>query len=421
MFAAFSTYFCMYAFRKPFAVGTYEDLSLWGIDYKILLIITQVLGYTLSKFIGIRFIATVPNHKRILTIVGFIVIAEIALFLFALIPYPYNFICLFFNGLPLGMIYGLVFSFLEGRRFTEMLGAALSASFIISSGVVKSIGKYVMDAWEVPEFWMPVVTGALFILPILFFIWMLEKIPPPNEKDVKLRTERKPMSKKDRRNYLQTFAFGLVLLIILHMLLTAYRDFRDNFAIEILTSIGYGDKAANLATSEIPIAMTILLVLGAFVVIKNNKRALILINLLMLFGILLTGFSTYLFERQLIDPFLWFILVGMGMYLAYVPFHSMLLDRLIAFFQQKGNAGYLIYLADATGYLGSVLVLLYKNFGAGQQDWLSFFIDASYVMTAVGAISLLGSCVYFLHKNRHWVRMGKIKRMKKEFIPDILP
>ena len=34
--AAFSTYFCMYAFRKPFSAGTYSDLSLWGIDYKIL-------------------------------------------------------------------------------------------------------------------------------------------------------------------------------------------------------------------------------------------------------------------------------------------------------------------------------------------------------------------------------------------------
>lgn len=28
--AAFATYFCMYAFRKPFTVGTYEGYALWG-------------------------------------------------------------------------------------------------------------------------------------------------------------------------------------------------------------------------------------------------------------------------------------------------------------------------------------------------------------------------------------------------------
>ena len=47
---AFGAYFCMYAFRKPFSVGVFEgqvDLPvLPAIDYKILLIIFQVMGYT---------------------------------------------------------------------------------------------------------------------------------------------------------------------------------------------------------------------------------------------------------------------------------------------------------------------------------------------------------------------------------------
>jgi hypothetical protein len=48
--AAFSTYSCMYAFRKPFTVATFEGISYWGMDYKTILIIAQVLGYMLSKF-----------------------------------------------------------------------------------------------------------------------------------------------------------------------------------------------------------------------------------------------------------------------------------------------------------------------------------------------------------------------------------
>ena len=53
--AAFSCYFCMYAFRKPYTAIGYESYdSLWGLDYKIALILAQLFGYTLSKFLGIK-------------------------------------------------------------------------------------------------------------------------------------------------------------------------------------------------------------------------------------------------------------------------------------------------------------------------------------------------------------------------------
>jgi hypothetical protein len=48
--AAFGCYTCMYAFRKAFAAGTFDNSSFLGIDYKVCLIIAQMLGYTFSKF-----------------------------------------------------------------------------------------------------------------------------------------------------------------------------------------------------------------------------------------------------------------------------------------------------------------------------------------------------------------------------------
>ncbi len=42
--ASFSTYFCMYAFRKPFAAGTFEGDPIFGLDPKIAFIISQVFG-----------------------------------------------------------------------------------------------------------------------------------------------------------------------------------------------------------------------------------------------------------------------------------------------------------------------------------------------------------------------------------------
>ncbi len=73
-----------------------------------------------------------------------IFLSWLALVLFALIPAPWNVFTMFLNGLPLGMIWGLVFGFMEGRRTSEVLGAILCASFIVSSGAVKSVGKLLM-------------------------------------------------------------------------------------------------------------------------------------------------------------------------------------------------------------------------------------------------------------------------------------
>jgi len=78
--AAFITYLSMYAFRKPFTAATFDQLSLWGIDYKIVLIISQLFGYTLSKYIGIKIIAELKPEKRTRTLIYLILFAWISLF-----------------------------------------------------------------------------------------------------------------------------------------------------------------------------------------------------------------------------------------------------------------------------------------------------------------------------------------------------
>ena len=48
-------------------------------------------------------------------------------------------------------------------------------------------------------------------------------------------------------------------------------------------------------------------------------------------------------------------------------------DRLLAAFKEAGNVGFLMYIADAIGYLGSVAVMLWRNFGHADMSWLQFF------------------------------------------------
>jgi hypothetical protein len=399
--AAFITYFSMYAFRKPFSAATYNELDLWGIDYKIVLIIAQVLGYMCSKFTGIKLIAELKPNKRIGFLLLLIGIAQSALLLFALTPHPYNFAWLFVNGLPLGMVWGIVFSYLEGRKFTELLGAALSASFIISSGAVKSTGRWLIVDYGISDFWMPFITGLLYLPALILGAYMLMQIPKPTTEDIDLRSERRPMERKDRIVFFKTYATGLTLLIIIYMTMTAYRDFRDNFAVEIWQGLGYIGQPEVLTLSELPIAIATLIIVGLLVLVKNNKRALGINYISIIAGGLIAATATVLLQYKLISPMAWMISIGFGLYLGYIMFNTMLFDRLIAYLKEHANVGFLIYLADSFGYLGSVTLLLYKNFGAPTVNWLPFSIQLTYVFAFATAIPAIASWIYF----------GKVKRV----------
>lgn len=405
--AGFCAYFCMYAFRKPIAAADFSNVGagLFGIDYKTVAIIAQVAGYAASKLIGVRLIAEAGRRGRGKAIIGLIGLSWLALILFAILPTPWNALAMLLNGLPLGMIWGLVFSYLEGRRNSELLGAILCASFILSSGVVKSVAVLLMAA-GVGEFWMPAATGALFF-PLLFgSVWVLEKLPPPSAEDEAERTPRVPMDGADRRTFLRDHGLALVLLVAGYVLLTAIRDFRDNFAAEIWAGLGYPHVAAVFSASELPVAVIALAGLGALMLIRDNMRALLVMHGVVIVGAVLLGLSTLAFQAQAIGPISWMILTGAGLYLSYTPFNAMLFDRMIAAIGKAGNAGFLIYVADASGYCGSVALLLYRSFAEPGMRWLPFFIACCYATAVVLAVLTLGSAVYFRHRSRRMATLA---------------
>ncbi|WP_108245409.1 DUF5690 family protein [Muricauda brasiliensis] len=407
--AAFGTYFCMYAFRKPFSVATFEGLSFVGVDYKIFLVIAQVLGYALSKFVGIKVISELKPNRRLLYLISLIVLAEISLLLFAWVPAPYNIPFMFLNGFPLGMIWGIVFSYIEGRRFTDILGVVLSASFIVSSGVVKSVGLFVMNSWGVSEFWMPSVTGALFFVPLLICSFLLQRVPSPTPEDIANRTERIPMTATDRKKLVIKFMFPLLIIVLFYTFLTAFRDFRDNFARELWDSIGYQGDASVYSTSEIIIAVVVLLIIGTIFYVKDNFKALLTYHLLLILGTLVLVISTMMFQTGILDPFVWMVCTGFGLYICYVPFNCLFFDRFIATFKVKGNSGFLIYIADAFGYLGSILVLLYKNFGQPNVSWLNFFVYGTYAVAVIGIVSTLVLYAHFVARRNSEELNKKLK------------
>ena len=398
--AGFSAYFAMYAFRKPFAAATFDAVPGWTfiLDYKIALVLAQVAGYALSKMIGIKVISEINPARRAAAILLLIGTSWLALVGFAVIPAPWNVAMLLLNGLPLGLIWGLVFGYMEGRRVSEVLGAILCASFIVSSGVVKSVGAWLMLTAHVDRFWMPAATGALFMPLLLVSVWGLSLLPPPSPADEAQRVKRAPMGGAERRAFLAAFGPGVALLVLSYVLLTAFRDFRDNFAAEIWKELGYGGQSGVFSASELPVAVAALAALAMLMVVRDNRRALMVIHAMIAAGFVTLGVSTLAFEAHLISPLTWMILTGAGLYMAYTPFNAMLFDRLIAFSGRVATAGFLIYLADASGYVGSVGLMLWRNFGVVSLQWLPFFIASAYATAIVGAVCVMLSAVYFFRK-----------------------
>ncbi len=396
---AFTTYFAMYSYRKPFAAAHFAGQSFWILDLKSALIVSQLAGYALSKLLGVKFNSEMPPQRRAWALVLLIVWAEAALVLFAVLPPPGKVFALFLNGLPLGTVWGVVFSFLEGRRTSEILGAGLSCAYVVASGAVKSIGALLVGG-GITEAWMPAVTGLLF-MPVFFAaVYGLSLIPAPSAADVAARTHREPMNGPERRAFVRRFLPGLLLLVIVYLLLTAFRDFRDNYAAEIWADLGHDQQAGVFTLTEIPIAMSVLLVLGLLYLVKNNRIGLLLTYVIMGSGAVLVGVSTLLFDSGAIGPQAWMILVGLGLYLGYVPYGCVLFDRMIAALGIVATAVFLIYVSDAVAYGGSVAIVLYKVVGQADISKLQFFRYFSYTTSGVCVVFLTISGLYFLRRAR---------------------
>lgn len=395
---SFGVYFCMYAFRKPFTAAGFEGQQFLGVGYKVWLVTAQVIGYMLSKFYGIKFISSIPKSKRAVTIVQLILIAWLALLLFAITPAPYSILLLLLNGFPLGMVWGLVFSYLEGRLATEAMGAVLSTSFIFSSGVVKSIGKYLLETDGVTEQWMPFVAGALFVIPMLLFTWLLKHMPPPTDDDIQHRTERKPMNAADRKQFVTQFFPGLAVIVGTYVMLTVLRDFRDNFANELWRELGYGAQPAIFTQTEIPVSLIVLVAMGLLILVRRNIKAFLINHLVIICGYVMCLLSTLLFLNQYIHALLWMTLVGIGLYLAYVPFNCLYFERMIASYKIRSNVGFVMYIADSFGYLGSVVVLFVKEFSGVQTSWTHFFIQTVFAVSLLGIVGTVAAAGYFRKK-----------------------
>ena len=398
LIAAFGTYFCMYGFRKPYTAATYDDITFLGMSYKFLLIIAQTIGYVLAKWVGIKVVSEIKPEQRIKAILILIGFGEAMLLLFGLVPAPWNAFSLLLNGLSLGMIFGLVLGFLEGRKHTEFLIAGLCSSFIISDGVSKSVGGTLLT-YGISEQWMPFFAGLVFLVPTLLFIAMLTRIPAPTSKDIAERSARQPMTAHDRRFFFGKYAPGLISIILVYLFATLLRSVRADFAVELWAGLGYKQTPDLFTRSELLVSFGVLIVTALAFLISSHYKAFRFSLFISLVGFIILLLAVAGLHENL-GEFPFMVLIGLGVYLPYVAIHAIVFERLIAITREKANVGFLMYIADSVGYTGYIGLMALRYFTPASESVLSIFLNICITMAIAGIVLILFSYLYFKTKLR---------------------
>jgi hypothetical protein len=292
------------------------------------------------------------------------------------------------------MVFGLVLGFLEGRRMTELFVAGLCASFILADGATKTVGAWLLRT-GVPEPWMPFTAGLVFIAPLAGFVWMLRQIPEPDERDVAARSARAPMTGAERLTMVKRHGVGLMLIVLAYLLITVLRSIRADFAPEIWAGLGVSKQPEVFTFSEMWVALGVVAANGLLFLVRDNRRAFLSALGISIGALALAGLALALQHAGSLPPFAFMVLLGLGMYVPYVAVHTTLFERLVAMTRERGNIGFLMYVADATGYLGYAVVMLTRSAFPARENFLTFFLSvSSWIIGGTILAMLLAAVIY---------------------------
>lgn len=398
--AALLSYSLVYALRKPFTAATFDGMELFGMDYKVATSIIQIFGYMVSKFIGIKLISELKREGRLKFILVSIGVAELSLVLFGCLPQPFNVMALFFNGLSLGCMWGVIFSFLEGRRVTDLLASLFGLSIAVSSGTAKSIGLFVVNSLGVSEFWMPALIGAV-ALPLLAGLGcVLNNLPKPTAEDKALRVERVTLDKKQRWQVFRNFAPVLTMLFFANLFLTVLQDVKEDFLVKIIDVNAAGLSSWAFAKVDGIVTLIILAVFALLAYTKSNIKVLSALLVLVIAGAVTLSFVAFNYHSLQLSPLTWLFVQSLCLYFSYLSFQTIFFDRFIACFRIQGNVGFFIAMIDSIGYTGTVLVLVFKEFFSPDLNWLEFYNAMAGTVGIVCCVTFTASLVYLWQRYR---------------------
>ena len=402
--AALLAYSLVYALRKPFTAAQFDGLTFFGMDYKVAVSIMQLLGYVLSKFLGIKFISELKPAGRLRFIIGAAALSEVSLVFFGLLPVPWNIVMLFFNGLSLGCMWGVIFSFLEGRRTTDILASMMGMSMAVSSGVSKSLGLFTLEHFGVSEFWMPALVGAVAFPLLSLTGWLMTLLPAPTAEDEALRTRRKTLDGSERRALVRRFLPFLPAVFGANLLLTVMRDIKEDFIVRIIDVSTI--TSWTFAQTDTLATVLMLAIFALLAGVRNHLRVLCTLLGLSVAGMFALSFIGARCDELQIPVVEWLFLQTFLIDIAYLSFQTIFFERFIACFRIAGNVGFFIITIDFVGYVGTLGLLGFKELAHADMDWTTFYNGLNFYVGLTCGLAFLFSIGYLLVKAPRKSRCG---------------
>lgn len=364
----------------------------------MVLILAQLFGYMAAKFIGVRMVPRVQSRHRVPAIFGMVVFSNLTLLGPALVPAPFGAVFLILNGLSLGMVWGLLFGCIEGRRITDLLSVMLTLALVASTGVTKGAALALRSVTGCTELWMPFLTGLAFLPLLLVSLRLLTKLPQKTARDREYAGLRTTMDAAGQRAFMKRWGPGIAGLVGVAALLTLFRDVRETFMADIFRENGVSLDFSKLAGTELLVALCTGLPFFFIRFMKDSRRAFAVCSVATAAGAVLMGVTTLMHARGALGTQEWLVLAGIGLYLGYLPFYCVLPDRLYATLRTPGTVTFIIAQADAYGYLLSAFVVLFKALVSRSIHRTSILTDFAYATALLVPITILIAMRYFLRR-----------------------
>lgn len=300
---------------SPFAAH-WEGESFCGMHFKSALGLAMSLGYLVGKGPSLAFTPKLAPEHLLAAVLGVVILSGGALVFAAVLPPGGLVVCTFVTSFCLAPSWSLMIRFCEGRVRTDAIISFVSFSFIGMSGVVKSIGAWLVGSCGFSERAMVSACSSFGIVVGSVAAVVLFRLPPPSVTDRALRGERRRIASITKEGWmlLQRYGVGICLSTTAYVLIGTLRTLRDYFQPEIFAAAGLRPEA--MALSEMLIGVFVLSVVGSFSLILNSWRAFNVVIATVTCGSLAVTLCTLGWQLGWIGGYVWAIGVGSGIFFA---------------------------------------------------------------------------------------------------------
>ena len=359
-------YSCIFLVKASmFACSFADKPTVLGLSYKTCLALAQTSGYAIGKVPSLLYSPKLPQSQLHRALVAILISAGLLVVLSCLTPPAASVVLITLACVCLAPTWSVLQRFLEGRRDTEAIVAVVSFSYIGGSGLCKGVA---VDLTKVHGFTDGEAVAACALVGMGVGVAAAMGVaaqPPPSAADVAKRGRRHAMvSYRDELGQLVRGGFGpgILLIVAAYTLLGSLRAYRDYFQLELFAAVDLRQSSSLFATSESSISLFVLASSAGFGRFEDNTRALRWILRVAAPSALGIALLTHLHESGVLGGLSWMVGVGACTFLGYVPLGTMVHDRLLGAARYDSTSALLNLLMDASVLLGTVSILIYKDF-----------------------------------------------------------